>query len=239
MEQFTNSLGNAGRFRLISGNIEWNVEDKGTVYHQPIMPAAEIDFAYEATIRNCTSGTLTETVGNTQSRTAIQTISSSEGLELFGSATATVGVTVGAEIGGDVYGGTASVEASASISLTASATRSTENTIATADEISVEVSRSRSLEVPPFTGVEVFDAVRSVKDARIPFTQVLRLTAAYTNGDPLSGDEIMTQMKFNFVEGVPIEIGDDFVDVSLRGDIDINQMFEVETGANDLPGACD
>lgn len=34
----------ADRFRLISGAIEWNLEDKGTVYHQPILPAAENRF---------------------------------------------------------------------------------------------------------------------------------------------------------------------------------------------------
>lgn len=182
---------------------------------------------------------MTEIVGNTQSRTATQSISSSEGFELFGSATASVDVTIGAKAGGEVYGGTASVEAKAGLSLTASETKSHNKNLSSLNEVEVGVSRSRSLEVPPFTGVDVFDAVRSVKNARIPFTQVLRITARYKNADALSGDEIITQMIFNLVEGVPIEIGDHYVDVSLRGDIDINQMFEVETGANDLPGACD
>lgn len=229
----------ADRFRLITDNIDWNVEDRGTVYNQPIMPPGQIDFAYEATIRNCTSGILTETVGNTASRTSTRTTTTSESLQLFSSVEEGINVTMEVKTGGEVYGVTASVGASTNLNFTTSSTTSTDNTFSTTTEETSEVSRTRSLEIPAFTGVEVYDAVRTIKNARTPFTQVLRITASYKkNGVSLSGPEIITQMQFNFVEGVPAEIGDNYVDVSLKGQVDIDQMFEVETGANEIPGAC-
>lgn len=228
------------RFRLISDNITWNMDDHGTVYHKPIIPPAQIDFAYEATIRNCSSGTLTETVGNAKSRTSIKTTATSESLQLFSSEEESFGLNIGLEVGGELYGATASINASANFTYTTSKTTSTENSFSTTTEETIEVSRSRSLEIPSFTGIEVYDAVRTVKDARVPFTQVLRVRASYKkDGTALTGSEIMTQLQFNFVSGMPSEIGNDYVDITLRGQAHIDQMFEVETGANELPGACD
>ena len=230
------------RFRFISANIEWGATDRGTEYNQAVIPNAEIEFAYEATIKNCSSGTLTEEVGVTKSRTSTRTLETTESLELFASAEASIGVKTGVSAGvsipgvGDV---SASVEVETQFTFTTSVTTGKENTLANENSVSSEVSRVRTLEVPPFSGTEVYDAVRVIKNARVPYTQVLRLTGQYTNGPVLTGDEIMTQMLFNFVGGVPLEVGDDYVDIGLSGTVHINEMFETETGANDLPDACD
>lgn len=227
------------RFRFISANIEWDASDRGTTYHQPVTPPAQLDFAYEATIRNCTSGILTETVGNSETRVSRRTTTTAEKLELFGSVTSSVDVSVGAEVGGDLYGAKATVGVSLGLEVSTSITTSEERTLSKETEVSTEVSRTRSLEIPSFTGVEVYDAVRTVRGAKVPFTQVLRLTAQYTDGPALTGDEIMTQMLFNFVSGVPVSVGQDYVDVGIGGQILIENMYDVETGANELPGACD
>jgi len=227
------------RFRFISANINWDASDRGTTYHQPVTPPAQLDFAYEATIRNCTSGILTETVGNSETRISRRTTTTAEKLELFGSITSSVDVSVGAEVGGDLYGAKATVNMSVGLEVSTSVTTSEERTLSQESEVSTEVSRTRSLEIPSFTGVEVYDAVRTVRGAKVPFTQVLRLTAQYTNGPTLTGDEIMTQMLVNFVSGVPVSVGQDYVDVGIGGEISIENMYDVETGANELPGACD
>lgn len=227
------------RFRFISANIEWDASDRGTTYHQPVTPPAQLDFAYEATIRNCTSGILTETVGNSETRVSRRTTTTAEKLELFGSVTSSVDVSVGAEVGGDLYGAKATVDVSMGLEVSTSVTTTEERTLSRETEVSTEVSRTRSLEIPAFTGVEVYDAVRTVRGAKVPFTQVLRLTAQYTDGPALTGDEIMTQMLFNFVSGVPVSVGQDYVDVGIGGEISIENMYNVETGANELPGACD
>ena len=227
------------RFRLISDNIDWSVEDKGTFYDQPIMPPGQIDFAFEQTIRNCSQGKLTTTVGNNNQRTTTQSMTTSESLALFSSSTQEVGINAEIKIGGEVYGVTSTAGFSYNNTYTTSETIKTENTETETNQETSEVSFERSLDVPPFTGVEVYDAVRTVENARTPFTQVVRVTASYKNdGVVLSGDEIMTQLKFNFISGVPTEVGQDYVDYSIRGQVGIDQIFEVETGADDIPDAC-
>lgn len=231
--------GKSNRFRFIS-DIAWSMEDRGTVYQQPIMPPSEIEFAYQSTIKNCTAGTLTETVGNAKSRTSKRSMTTSESLELYSSNAGTTGFKVGLEIGGKI--GPADVKATGEFhkdwSYTTSSTVSTGSTLSDENEQTSEVSRSRTLEVLPHTGVEVYDAVRVVKNPRIPFTQVLRLKGSYRNGAKLTGAELLTQMLFNLVEGVPAKIGADYIDVSIRGEVLFNEMFETETGAKDVPNAC-
>ena len=235
------NVGTGNRFRFISASITWSGEDRGTIYQQPIMPASIIEFAYQSTIKNCSSGTLTETVGLTKSRTSTRSMETSESLQLYASATVGVGFKVGAEFGakvpavGEVK---ANVEFSENLSITTGVTTSSENKKSKVNEQTSEVSRSRTLEVLPRTGVEVYDAVRVVKNPRSPFTQVLRLKGAYKDGTKLSGDELLTQMLFNFVEGVPVKIGADYIDISIRGEVFINEMFETETGAKDVPNPC-
>lgn len=235
--------GTGTRFRLISDDIAWTVVDRGTVFHDPITPPARLDFAYQATIRNCSDATLTEVVGRAESRSTTATVSSSESLQLFSSDELSTGVTVSAEVGGGVplVGEvTGSASSTMSYSYTTSQTTSTENTMSSTSESSTEVSRSRELALPPHTAVEVYDAVRTISGVRIPFSQVLRISGTYKDdGSPLTGQEILSQMLFNFVTGVPTQIGDSFVDISLRGRMEIDQLLKAQTDANDLPGACD
>lgn len=227
------------RFRLISDEIAWNVADQGVRYSEPVMPPTELDFAYEATIRNCTSGILTETVGNSQSRTSTSTVETSESLQLFASAELSYSATIGMEVGGELYGATGSVEATLSGTLSTSATSTTENTLSDTNGETSEVSRSRELEIQPFSGVEVYDAIRIVNNVRIPFTQIIRISGTYKNsGVSLTGEEIVSQLLFNLSEGIPSAIGSDYVDVGIRGSAVIDQMFEAETGANQLVDAC-
>jgi len=121
-----------------------------------------------------------------------------------------------------------------------SETTSTENTVSNSNEATSVVSRTRTLEVPPFSVIEVYDAVRTIKNVRTPYTQVLRLTGTYkNNAEPLSGPEIVTQTMFNFIEGVPSQISTNYVDITIRGNVFIDQMMEVETGADEIRGACD
>jgi hypothetical protein len=232
----------ADRFRIISDDIDWRVADQGTVFNQPITPPAKLDFAYAATIRNCSPATLTETVGQSESRTRSSTTETTESLQLFSSVEVGVGYRVGVSVEGGAPGAgkvEGSVEYSADLTVTTSSTRTTENTISETTQETAEVSRSRELEVPPFSAIEVYDAVRSIENVRIPFTQVLRIRAvSREDGSALSGEDIMTQLVFNFVEGIPSQIGTDFVDVSIRGDVFVDQMFETETNANELTGVC-
>jgi hypothetical protein len=214
------------------------------------MPPAKLDFAYSATLRNCSSATLEETVGNTDSRTRTTTVATSESFQLFSSASLSVGVKVGfevtAKVGVDVQGiGEAGEEVSVSeeVSLneefTYSETNTTGSTWSEETTKTSEVSRSRTLTIPPFTGLEVYDAVKTIEGVRVPFTQVLRVRGTdKITGATLSGPEIVTQMLFNFVTAVFSEVGPDFVDISIRGHAEMDTVFEATTDVSDIEGAC-
>jgi len=238
------------RIRIISDSIDWDVQDRGTEYLQPIMPPAKLDFAYSGTLRNCSSATLQETVGRSESRTRMTTASTTESLQLFSSEALTIGLKVGfevtAKVGVDVEGiGEAGEEVSVSEELTesygytTSETATSANTWSSSTSNTSEVSRSRTLTVPPFTGLEVYDAVKTVTGVRVPFTQVLRIRASDKDtGAILSGPEIVTQLIFNFVTGVVSTVGADYVDISIRGYAQIDEVFEATTDVSDIEGAC-
>jgi len=238
------------RYRIISDDIEWSIVDRGTAFNQPIMPPAELEFAYSATLRNCSAATLEEQVGRAETRSTTESAMTSESLQLYSSetlgATLTLGYKVSAKLGVSVPGvGEAGgeVEYSAQLGLSGSWTTS-ETTTSTqsftdTETTSVEVSRVRTLNVPPNTAVEVYDAVMTIKDVRVPFTQTVRITGTRrSNGAVLSGPELVTQMLFNFVGGLIADVGSEYVDVTLRGTSTIDQLMEASTDVNDLPGGC-
>jgi hypothetical protein len=240
-----------GRYRIISDDIEWSLVDRGTRYNQPIMPPAELEFAYSATLRNCSAATLEEQVGRAETRTTTNSAETSESLQLYASetlgATLTLGYKVAAKVGVAVQGlgeaGT-EVEYSAQLALsgswTTSETTTTTQSFTDTETTGVEVSRVRTLTVPPNTAVEVYDAVKTIRNVRVPFTQTVRITGSRrSNGAPLSGPELVTQMLFNFVGGLIADVGSDYVDVTLRGSSMIDQLMEATTDVNDLLGACD
>ena len=239
----SNTAEEASRFRVISDNIDWTIADRGTAFEQPIMPPARLDFAYRARLTNCSAATLTETIGRTQTRTRTTTFGTSESMQLFSSLSIKVGTKVGAEAGVDVSGlGSAKVtaEVSTEIDFSTSLTYATGNTFEESTAVTDEVSRTRVVEMPPFTAVRVSDFVRTIEDVVIPFTQVFRVRGRYRDDDiALSGPEIATQMLFNFFDGVITQVSGDFLDISIRGKAVVDQFFEAETTVIDVPGACD
>jgi hypothetical protein len=227
----------ADRFRLITDDITWTVTDRGTTYHQPIKPPAQLDFAYAATIRNCSPAGLTETIGRTESRTQTTTFSTEESLQLFAGYELTIGASIGLEVGLSVAA-KVTAELSFQHTLTVSATQTSSNTFTEESSKTTEVSRTRALDVPAFTAVEAYDAVRTIKNFRVPFTQVYRFSGTYQDGTPLTGAEILSQMLFNLVEGVPTAVGAQHVDIGIRGSALVDQMFEAESQVRELPGGC-
>lgn len=230
-----------GRFRIITDDVEWTVTDRGTVYHQPIVPPAQLDFAYAATIKNCSSAEVTETIGQTQSRTQTATISTFENLQLFAGYEWSLGAKIGVavEAGAIVSKVSGSAEVSINHKITVSGTRTTGNTLTEESSKTSEVSRTRTIQVPAFTAIEAYDAVRTINDFRIPFTQVYRFSGTYKeDGSRLTGPEILTYMQFNFVQGVPTAVAAEHVDIGIRGMATVDQMFEAETQVKQIAGAC-
>ncbi|NBC81993.1 MAG: hypothetical protein GVY19_01300 [Bacteroidetes bacterium] len=229
------------RFRLISADITWSIINRGTSFDQPILPPAQLEFAYNATLRNCSPAILTETVGRSESRSTTFTTGLEESVELFTSHEASVEVTAGVEVEASFFGSGASYnfEVTAGYSYTTSETNTTTNTWEESETNEVEISRERSLELSPQSAVKVYDAVQIIKNVTVPFTKVLRLQGIDGDGEPLKGNEIRFQLFTNRFGGVVTEIGDDYVDFTVRGSTIIDQMMEVETNVDEIEGACD
>ncbi len=227
-------------FRLLNGDIVWSITDMGTDFEQPVLPAAKLEFAYKATLRNCSPATLSETVGRSESRTQSFTSGTEESLELFSSSEYSAEVTAGVDVDATFFGAgaTYSLEATAGYTYTTSTTQTTSNYWEATNSTEVVISRERTIEIGPETAIEVYDAVQTLNNVRMPFTKRFRLKGTYGNGNPLSGDEINFQLFSNRFGGVVSQVGSDFVDFTLKGVTTIDQMLDVETRTTEIKGGC-
>jgi len=237
-----NSHAQASRFRLISDDIDWTISDQGTSFDQPIIPPAHLDFAYLGTLTNCSSATLTETVGNDVMQSTATTFTTLESVQLFTGNVQTFGVTASASamVRLPALGETTvTAQASWQGAWTTNKTVQTDNTTSTTTTSTIDVSRARQLQVPPFTSVTVADYVKSIDNVVQPFTQKSRLRGVYrSNGTPLSGQEVVTQMTFNFAKGVITRIAANYVEFTIRGQVQIDKFLLGETRVQENVNAC-
>jgi hypothetical protein len=240
------SLGTSGmKFRIIS-DLDWQIEDRGTFYNQPIMGSVSASFAYSEVLTNCSPATLETSIGLSETRSTTSTFSSSESLQLFSSVQVTAGITAKADyktntgqeieakgVGKQTYSQEVSfgVEATFSASFSTSNTYTTQNTWTEEVQQSREISRTRTITVPPYTKLEIYDILKSIDNVTVPFTQVLRVRSRdrRNNGVALSGPEIVTQLFSNLVTSAIKKVGEDFVDVTIRGNVKINRVLNAYT----------
>lgn len=153
----------------------------------------------------------------------------------------TVSASIGFEFGG--IGASTDVEFSQEKSwsqeFTTSDTRSSDSTWSQEVRRTSEVSRSRTVSVPEFTVVDVNDAIMTVRNVRIPFTQLLRVTGLDLSASlPMTGEEIATQITSNIATCLITDVGADSVLVSIRGVAQVDQMFNASTLVQEIPGSC-
>ncbi len=241
-----NSRNDATRFRLISDDIDWTLSDRGTSYEQPILPAARLDFAYFATLTNCSPATLTEVVGNRATRETTRKITTLESTQIFsghsGESNFKVGVSVKiplsplGKFGPEV---TLSGEGGHTWKWQTDSTVKRDNTFEVDTTTTQEVSRQRSLEIPAFTAVTVTDYIKHIDNVVQPFTQRFRLRGTHrSNGAPLSGREILSQMYFNVAEGVITRVAAEYVEFTIRGEVHTDQFVLAETTVQEKLNAC-
>lgn len=228
------------RFRLLIGDIVWTVSDKGTDYTQPLLPPAKLEFAYKATLRNCSAATLKETIGRTEERTQSFTSGTEESLSLFTSQEYSLQVTAGVDVNASFFGNgaTYSFEATAGYTYTTSQTQTNTNYWESTQTNTIQISREREIQLGPYTAVEAYDAVQTINGVKLPFIKRFRVKGADIHGNAISGDEINFQLFSNQFEGVITEIGSDYVDVSVKGVTTIDKIMEVDTKVGELENGC-
>ncbi|BAX81735.1 hypothetical protein [Labilibaculum antarcticum] len=227
-------------FTFIAANITWEFNDLGTEYSAAILPPAQMDFAFDQTIHNCSGATGEYYVGNNREETKTVSIDVEETASFYSSTTDSKEATVEAEAGGEIFGIGASVSASGTIGTSrtrafGSGTGTNKGKTYTETQT---VSSNRVITVPPYTSVEVFDVIQKLKNVRIPFAQRVLLRAANDEGIPLSGEEIQSQLGANQFGGVVLEVGSDYIEYSVRGSINVANYFEYKNTVNDIVGIC-
>ncbi|MGC9341849.1 MAG: hypothetical protein ACP5E3_04040 [Bacteroidales bacterium] len=229
------------RFRLISADITWTLIDRGIEFDQPILPPAKLEFAYNARLTNCSSASLTETVGRDESRSQTTTTGFEESLELFTSHEASVEVKAGVEVDAEFFGNgaTYNFEVTAGYKYTTSETNTTTNYWEESTTTEIEISRERTVELVPNSAIEVYDAIQTLENVRVPFTKSFRLQGEDGNGNKIKGEDIQFQLFANRFEGVVSFIGEDYVDFTVKGTTLVDRMLEVETKVSEIDGACD
>jgi hypothetical protein len=227
-------------FRILSFDIDWEIQNIETKFLKPIMPPSSTKSAYNSTLRNCSSGSLTQDISEDKTEEVIERVGWSESMSVSSSNTGSISLTVGAEVETSFFGNsgkaTSSVTGTYEYTKTKTETKSKSNDLE--ERSSVTVSVKRNVGVPPGVGISVADVYQTYENVKIPYVQRFRIFGKYQeNNSELSGREILTQFAFNSFTGVVTEVQDNFIEVTVRGTTTMN-IIETFTDTRDIPDAC-
>lgn len=237
----TNGTGTIQYFRIIALDIAWEAIELDTEYLQPILPAVQTSFGFNNTLRNCGSGDLEQQVGIEQEvvTTYTSAISESVGLSARSTVSAEVSVSATAEASFFGNGGSVTGEVSAGIELSTQVDQTT--TVSSEESVSITNTffSNRTVSVPSGRASIVYDAFQTYEDVKVPFVKRLRLKGlAENSSEPLTGREIATQLYMSNFYGVITTIGSDFVEVSIKGNMFMDNIVDTQTDVIDIPANC-
>ncbi len=236
-----NGTGTIQYFRIVALDIDWESTMLDAEYFQPILPAAETSFGFNSTLRNCGAGTLEQQVGIEREVTTIYTSSFSESIGLSSRETRSVEVTVSTTVSAELLGN--GVETTASVSAGLEVETKASSTTTTSTEESVSETHTffsnRTVTVLPGTAVLVFDAYQTYSDVKVAYVKRIRLRGniSQTPGS-LSGNEIATQLEMTNFSGIITEIGSDYVEVTIRGNMILDNIVETQSEVRDVEANC-
>ncbi len=228
-------------FRILSFDIDWDIQPVESKFMRPILPPSATSEVYNSTLRNCSSGTLEQTVGRSESLETKEILGWEESMSVSTTQDYSVSVTIEAEVSTKFFGAGGSVKSSVTGSYGFSKSRTSTSTRSGGYEEtrSTEISTERTQEVPPQTAITVADIYQTYENVRIPYVQRFRIKGTYqNNNEALTGQEITTQFAFNSFTGVITDVQKDFIEVTVRGTNIINRLIETETISRDIEGAC-
>lgn len=229
-----NPSSDAAKWRFIASNIDWNFDDLGTKFLAPIIPAASTDIAFEQQVRNCSNSIAEVTVGVNRQQSQTFSTTQEESIQLYSSSSQTWDVRASVTVSGSFYGveTSATVEGGYSNTTENSVTQNT-TTIETQESTETfDISTTRTQTIQPFESVIIYDAVQFYDHITVPFVQRLRIRGKDRDTQlSLSGQEIVAQLKAQYFNGVILEEGLNYVDVSLKGRAELDSWLRLRTDA--------
>lgn len=228
-------------FRFVPMNIDWSIENIETRYMEPILPPAKNEFSYNSTLINCGQGGLSQTIGNSKTVETVTTVGWEETISISSSHSAGGSVTVGMEVNATFFdlGATYSAEATADYNYTTTSTTETTNWNEAQGATSETFFSDRTITVPSKSASLVYDAFQSYDNIKVNVVQRLRVRAReHDTGESLSGEEIETQFHFNGFKGVVTEVGEDYIEVALRGVATLDKIFKSQSDVQEVNPNC-
>ena len=228
-------------FRILALDIDWDIQTIEAKFMDPILPPSDNNSEFNSTLRNCSSGTLDQNVGESKEVTTTQKSTWEESMTLASTQSSSVSLTLSTEVETSFFGsgGSTSVSATGEYEYTSSASQTSTKGGEFVRKEAVQIAVSRNVTVPPGTAISVADIYQQYENVRIPYVQRFRIYGKYQdNGNSLSGEEIMTQFAFNSFTGVVTVVADTFIEVTVRGTTIIDRLIKVTTETRDIPDAC-
>ncbi len=228
-------------FRILALDIDWDIQTLSAEFMAPIMPPTSTSSAYNSTLRNCSSGSLSQTIGETTTITTTQEAGWEETMSVASSDEGSVSLTLSAEAETSFFGngGKTSASVTGSYTYTKTETQTSTRSGSLITSKSVQVSVSRDVGVPSGTAISVADVYQTYENVRMPFVQRFRIFGRYQkDNSSLKGTEILTQFAFNSFTGVVTDVQGDFIEVTVRGTTTIDRLIETTTESRDIPNAC-
>ncbi|KQC29492.1 hypothetical protein [Flagellimonas eckloniae] len=228
-------------FRIISLAVDWDVQELETRFTQPILPPANTDAAFNSTLRNCSSGELVQTVGQSETLTSTTFTAWEDTFSVSTTDTYSISATVSAEVEGSFFGNSATygVEVTGGYEFSKSETTTNTKSGGLENSRSVTVSTERSITVPSQRATQVSDLYQTYRNIKVPFVQRFRIRGDFQeDGSALDGEEILTLFNFNSFSGVVTEIGSDFIEVTVRGTNTIDRLIDTRTSADNVEANC-
>ncbi|MAW95297.1 MULTISPECIES: hypothetical protein [unclassified Leeuwenhoekiella] len=239
---YADSSKDAAYFRFMDFEIEWNVESVGFNYLQPVLPPSSTQTSYNSTLRNCSTGSLVQTVGSSRTIETTEVAGWEESFSVATSTSLSTTLTLGMEVETRFFGNAAT--AKAEVSGTYASSNAVTSMSSTNGAFSSSETRSlfqdREITVPPKTAIAVADVYQEYNNIQIPYVQRFRISGRYDkgNGAALSGEEMLTQFAFNQFTGLVTDIQAEFIEITVRGTTSINTLVNTTTETKDIAGAC-
>jgi hypothetical protein len=239
----TSGSGTIQYFRIIALDVDWDAEELDTKHLAPIFPSVDTSFGFNSTLRNCGAGSLEQEVGIEREVTTTYTSSFSESIGLSGRVTTSVDATVSATAEASFFGNGGSVTGEVSTGLEVSVEASSTTTVGTEESVSDSQTffSNRTVTVPAGSASLVYDAYQTYSNVKIPFVKRLRLKGRHSQGaqQPLLGSEIATQLRMTSFSGTITTIGVDFVEITVRGTMFLDNVVDTQTDVRDVAANCD
>ena len=234
-----NSADEVVSIRIISNSLDWSAEDIGTTFLSPILSAPGTDFGANSTLTNCGTGELSQTVGNNEEVSSTNSVGWEERFSLTTSARTSVSTTVGTEFEAGFFGNTANYNASVTAEAEVSASMTSESSFSGDFEkgITETIFFQRTVTVPPGRASLVYDVAQIYDNTRVQFVQRFRLRAT-ESGNSLSGEELRSQLQFSRFSGVVLQIGSDFIDITVKGTLTLGKVLSAKSEVQDVEANC-